>query len=78
MHLAIYIRTRKKVHLRLHFRLHLSCLCITLVGTLINAQKCTKIPSNGGSDAALEGTLHGGVKIALEGRCTLEFTLKIH
>ena len=56
----------------------MSCLCITLVGTLINAQKCTKIPSNGGSDAALEGTLHGGVKIALEGRCTLEFTLKIH
>ena len=37
-----------------------------------------KNPSNGGSDTALEGTLHGGVKIALEGRCILEFTLKIH
>ena len=30
-------------------------------------QKCINNSSNGGYDAGLEGTLHGGVNIALEG-----------
>ena len=54
MHLVIYIKTQKKVHLRpllkLHLRLHLivhlmfqlNCICIALLGALISAEKFTK------------------------------------
>ena len=51
MHLAIYIKTHKKmialkvpfeVGIKVHLRLHLSCAYIALVGAFINAQKCTK------------------------------------
>ena len=45
-------------------RLHLGFACIALIDALINAQKCT---SNGGPDAVLEGTLHGGANVALKG-----------
>ena len=50
----------------MHFWLHLSCACIELVGALINVQKCTNNLSNDGSDAALEGTVHGALNIVLE------------
>ena len=41
--------------------------CIALAGALIDALKCTNNSSNGEPDAALKGTLHGGVNVALEG-----------
>ena len=40
--------------------MHLSWTCIALANIANNS-------SNGGPDAALEDTLHGGVNIALEG-----------
>ena len=51
----------------MHLWLHLSCVCVALVGALSNAQKWTNNSSNGGYDAGLEGTLHGEVNIAIEG-----------
>ena len=43
----------------MQLRIHLSCTCIGLANIANNS-------SNGGTDAALEGTLHDGVNIALE------------
>ena len=51
----------------MNWRLHLSCVCITLFGESINAQKSAPSNSaNGGPYVALEGTVNGGVNVILE------------
>ena len=45
----------------------MSCVCITLFGASINAQKSAPSNSaNGGTYAALKGTVNGGVDVTLE------------
>ena len=63
-HLRLHLSLHLRLRLRVQLRLHLSFACIALVDAVINAQKCT---SNGGPDAVLEGTLHGGANVALKG-----------